>query len=236
MIHSEIKDVLPAYALDALGPIDRLEVRAHLEVCNTCEELLREYAEGAAEFAFAVPPVRPSSALRDRLFAEVGRTNQVLPIGLRNGRSRIPRGAAVVGATLVLVIGAMVGLIASRVTSGDQFVPEVVSLLSSPRVNAIAMTPTGEDPNATGRVFVPDDAQGAAVIMTGLDDPGDGFYQLAVVLNGETFSVRTFKPDRTGVAVVMIRRSLESLESVIVTQQTKAGSGVSTGRTILKSP
>lgn len=231
-----MRDLLPSYALDALGPIDRLEVRAHLEVCDDCERILRDYHAIASELAFSVPAETPSRELRNSLMTEVSSTTQALPIGVRNGKWRLARGAAVAAAAVVVVIGAMAGLVTSQITAGESLVPEVVSLLSSPDVNAIAMAPTGEDPDASGQLFVPEDARAAAVIITGLDDPGTGTYQLALVLRGQTVRVASFQPDSTGVAVVLVRRNVGSLEGVIVTHQPAGSSGQQTGRLILKSP
>lgn len=236
MIHGEIRDLLPAYALDALGPIDRLEVRSHLEVCSSCDELAREYLGSASDLALTVEPMRPARGLRRRVNAEIAAARQVLPIGLRDRRRRIPRGAILLAGTTVLLLGAMGGLVTSRVAGEDRFIPEVVSLLSSPNVNAIAMTSTGEDPDASGQVFMPDDAHAAAVIMTGLDDPGSDVYQLSVVLDGATVPVRTFQPDRSGMAVVVIRRNLAALEGVVVTLESTPGAKTPSGRRlVLKS-
>lgn len=235
MTHAELRELLPAYALNALGPIDRLEVRAHLDVCSTCDEVLRENLETAAALALTVPPEGPTDGLRQRLLGEVAGTAQVLPIGLRNGWRKLPRRVAPLAAAMVLLLGALGGVVTTRIASEDRFVPGVLSLLSSPNVNAVAMSPSGEDLDASGQLFVASDARAAAVIMTGLDDPGKDVYQLAVVLDGQTVPLRTFQPDKSGMAVVLIHKNLEAMEGVIVTRETASGLKAPGGRPILKS-
>ena len=40
MNHDELRDLVPIYALDALGGDEELEVRSHLEACQPCRLLL----------------------------------------------------------------------------------------------------------------------------------------------------------------------------------------------------
>jgi len=71
----QIRDLLEAYALDALDPEERATVEAHLAGCDDCRALAEEYAELVAVLPGAVAlasPLQPPAASKQRLLAAVG--------------------------------------------------------------------------------------------------------------------------------------------------------------------
>src|SRR5256885_12618210 len=53
MTHTEISELLGAYALDAVDGDEAEEVRAHLDTCPRCADEVRQHREAAAPLAFA---------------------------------------------------------------------------------------------------------------------------------------------------------------------------------------
>ena len=71
MNHDELRDLVPIYALDALGGDEELEVRSHVEACEPCRLLLESHLDAAAGLALAAESVTPPADLRSRLMAAV---------------------------------------------------------------------------------------------------------------------------------------------------------------------
>ena len=68
---SEIENLLPGYALDALSAEDTAAVEEHLETCQFCPDLLREYRRVAAALAYGAPSIQPASSLRQELMRAI---------------------------------------------------------------------------------------------------------------------------------------------------------------------
>jgi anti-sigma factor RsiW len=73
--HAELREMLPAAALDSLDPADLALVRTHVERCPACAEALEEYREVTGDLAFLLPPrsldAERHAAVRARLLARV---------------------------------------------------------------------------------------------------------------------------------------------------------------------
>jgi hypothetical protein len=80
--HAELQELLPAAALEMLGPAESERVLAHVRDCEECAGLLREYRDVAAVLALQLPsrPMRSerSSAIRAGLLARA-RAAPVIP-------------------------------------------------------------------------------------------------------------------------------------------------------------
>lgn len=71
MNHDELEGLVPLLALDALGPPEEAEVRAHVAGCESCAVLLREHLETAAGLALLAEPATPPAHLKARLMADI---------------------------------------------------------------------------------------------------------------------------------------------------------------------
>ncbi len=71
MTHEELRDLVPAYAVDALEPEEARALEAHLQECEACREELTRLQEVAAELATGVTPVEPPSWLRGQVLSAV---------------------------------------------------------------------------------------------------------------------------------------------------------------------
>lgn len=69
--HDHIRELLPAYALDALDPAEARSVTDHLHDCTECAQELTSMHETLGALAFSAPPARPSPQARAALFERV---------------------------------------------------------------------------------------------------------------------------------------------------------------------
>jgi anti-sigma-K factor RskA len=75
--HEAFDELAVGWALHALEPEDEAAFAAHLAGCRRCEQTVAESAEVMAALATDLPAAEPSPALRERLRAEVERTEQL---------------------------------------------------------------------------------------------------------------------------------------------------------------
>jgi anti-sigma-K factor RskA len=69
--HSDLQELLGAYALDALPDDERRLLEAHLATCETCRSELAELRLAVNSLPLSIDEREPSAALRDRLRAAV---------------------------------------------------------------------------------------------------------------------------------------------------------------------
>lgn len=231
--HDELKEALAAFALDALDPIERIEVKEHLEVCAECDALLREYLEVAAQLAMTADPEPSPERLRVALLDEARSAGQMLPIGMKRNRWFARSGLAFVSVAIVIVAGVM--LLTRDRFSDDRFVPEVVSLLASPSVHTVPMASTDAAPGASGQIYIHTEGDSAAVVMTGLDNSSRNVYQLWVSMDGASVAVKQFQADKHGKAVVYVPKLEGQLDGVRVTLESSTSTKDAKGTVILRS-
>jgi anti-sigma-K factor RskA len=71
MTHDELKDALPAYALDALDAAERAAVEAHLLACESCRAELIVLQRVADGIGLEAPPVTPPPSLKGRVLGSI---------------------------------------------------------------------------------------------------------------------------------------------------------------------
>lgn len=236
MTHDELQELLPAYALDALPEAEETEMRAHLESCPSCSALLGEHLETAGRLALAAAPAVPSPDLRARVLAEAVRTGQVVPAAPAPAR-RLPWGrvAGLVSAAALAVLGAFSLAAFDRVQDLERRSDEqrrVLAVLVAPS-GTFAMAPTGELPGAGGQVFIGPDGRSAAVIVTGLPDPGEEVYQLWLIRDGRPVPLGAVDPEG-GAAAVYVPAGLRPGETMAVTREPNAGNTAPRGPVVLQ--
>jgi anti-sigma-K factor RskA len=116
MAQSEIHDLAPAYALDALDPEDRWTYERHLDTCERCRNEVAALRENAEELAYAAGGAEPSPELRDRILDAARaepRTATVVPL---RRRWLFPATAVAAAAAACLAVG--LGLWANSLRDG----------------------------------------------------------------------------------------------------------------------
>ena len=169
--HSEIEDLLGAYALDAVDDDERAVIDAHLDECARCRAEVAEHRETAALLAFSGSDAPAGlwegiSTQLERPGAEVVELSDRLRPTPSQGQ---PRWLAAVAAAAAIVVAAVAGLgwkvidqdrqldrLASRVAQGD-LAGLATAVLADPgtrqielkgadghRMALIALTPEGD--------------------------------------------------------------------------------------------
>ena len=105
-----VEELLSAYALNALGDGEALQVEGHLDGCPFCTALFREHAQVAASLAMVSGEVPPPESLKRATLKRVGKYSRRRPKlsfqGFTLGRAAL----AVTSSLSVILIGALVGI------------------------------------------------------------------------------------------------------------------------------
>ena len=242
MTHEELQDLLPAYALDALGPSEEMEVRAHLVSCEACRSILDPLVDAAGALALLAPPQAPPPGLKDRLLAEAARSSgdrpaPIAPVTLPR-RPVWPRVAAAIAAAAVIVMAVVSFRLANRLDEQEQLLAEqrgLVELLASGSASTTRLVPAEEDSSASGEIVLASNSRSAGIVMAGLPDPGDDVYQLWLLEDGRPVPLDSFRPDDGGAAVVYVEANLESMSGMAVTREEEPALPAPQGPAVLRS-
>ena len=69
---NEVQELLEAYALGALDPIESRRVAAHIAECSECSRIARAYQQAVDHLALDVPLYKASPRLKDRVLGGIG--------------------------------------------------------------------------------------------------------------------------------------------------------------------
>src|SRR2546429_4984190 len=243
MNHDELQDLVPIYALDALGGDEEMEVRSHLEACQPCRLLLESHIQAAGALALAAEPVTPPPDLRNRLMTAVTASPQPpsLPpaVPLRSLRSVTwQRVSALVPVAALLALGAFSYRQTRHLHEQERRLAAqgaIFQALASPLTTAVPPTGTGPGVNASAELYVSGDKHTAGLVARGLSDPGKNVYQLWLIENNVPAPVEAFRPDSSGLALVKIRTNLSNMQGMAVTMEARAGNPSPQGPFVLKS-
>ena len=201
MNDSDIHDLATPFGLDALEPDDHDRFARHLPDCSACAatvaEVRRTLVDLAAETSRTPPP-----DLRTRVMSEIASTPQDRPIDLsqpegavidlgerRRRRNRLLAAGAAVAAAVILVAGV------ASLLRPDAASDQVGDVLAAPD----AVVTTLEGPGGTLRVTWSAELDEAAVVGSGLADPGPGqTYQLWFLLDDGVAPAGVFDPGGEG--------------------------------------
>jgi len=216
--HEELRDLIPAYALDALEPEAARAVEAHLPGCGECRDELSSFRAVAAELATGVTPVEPPAALRERVLA-VARPRRlaVVPSGLW-------RAGLGVAAALVLILGGITLVQFQRIrTMAAHMGALSARLAAQERVLVLLASPTSRTATLRGSTqanvrFVYDRATGqGALVVSDLRDPGASFvYQLWLVAGQEPESAGVFRPIPGQPIVIPVNADFRRYQAVAI--------------------
>jgi anti-sigma-K factor RskA/putative zinc finger protein len=236
MTHEELRELIPLMALDSLPPGEEEELIAHLKVCRECSELLASHEQTAGALGLWAPPAAPPASLRQLILSQASHIQQFVPdrppekVRPRAyGRSGM-RVAAAVAMAAALVVG---GIGARQLIEQNDRLEQQRELLAEQRKaldlasagsEIIPMSTTADFREVRGKVVVSDETDRAAVLLTGLNDPGDGVYTLWLMPpEGERRNVADFVPDDSGLAVVNLKAGVDEQDTLAVTLEPRRG-------------
>jgi anti-sigma-K factor RskA len=211
-----IDELLAAYALEALSPIEAQAVRAHLASCRRHDEALAAHRSVAGRLALAVEEREPPPALRARLldaFDDERARRTAGPARLVALRRRFAPLAA--AAVLVLAVAGLLtwNLILQLDGDGDRAV-------------------TVEFEGGAGRlVYVPD--AGVAVMELSLPEPPPARdYQAWGIIDGVPVSLGIVPHS----GAVALEANLAGATAVAISEEPAGGSGEPTTEPFLVAP
>lgn len=144
MTHDEIRDLLGAFALDAVEPDEALIVEEHLETCPSCRAAVANERQVAAAL---VERRLPPPGLWDRIASQL--TEVPPPLRLvserRPGRGRVLRTASVAAALAAVAAVAALGWDVARLDSRIGRLQAEVSRVGIAQVAAVAALQPGNE-------------------------------------------------------------------------------------------
>jgi len=233
---SHVFDLLPAYAIGSLDADEAGQVAEHLLSCLICRSESYAFQTIAEQLSLAVPPVTPSTEVRERLMQRIqaARVPQLVP-AQAVGRPMLERLLPVWGLAslaLLIVLGAF-GLMLWQRLDHLEFIT------SAGGMRAIPLSGTDQVPGATGFVIVGADGRSGALIVDELSPLGeDKQYQLWLVRDGERTSGAVFSTDENNYGGTRIKApdSLLEYSAVEITIEPAGGSPQPTGTIVLGGP
>ncbi len=250
MIHSEVEELLGAYALDAIDDSEKSDIEAHLDSCGRCRHELARHLE-LASLLSASPDTAPS-ALWQRIAAALSEPDPeyagrpalapLVSIGVpRDSHRKVRAVSGVLGAAAAVaaVVAVFLALqlanlrhevdqvrAAERVTALDQ---AVTAALVSPHTEAI-LTSTGHHVEA--EVVITPGGE-SYWVHSSLPPLRRGMtYQLWALVDGKVVSLGLFGRDPTGYASFRLGRNSSRL---MVTAEPAGGSAAPTNSPVVMS-
>ncbi|HID50628.1 MAG TPA: hypothetical protein EYP41_01145 [Anaerolineae bacterium] len=227
--HTEIIELIPAYALGSLDAAEAVTVSQHLAGCAECQAELAAYEAVVDTLPAAAPVLAPSPALKKRLLAQVqskreGKTAvspqptfwQRISHALRQPRWQ----TAVALAALILIIG---GLFLWQQT--NQSAP-----------TEIVLTGTEAAPEAQGVIQVAGNGREGILTVSGLPPLSpEQQYQLWLIDDGQRVSGGLFSVSADGRTTLTIHapQPLTEFSAFGVTIEPAGGSPGPTGQRVL---
>ena len=218
-----IHELTAGYALDALDADERAAYEAHLPGCGSCQHELASFWQTTEALAVAASGPAPSTALRERILADVRAEppQNVVPLQSRHNRRTTSVLVAVAAVAAVAVLG--LGLWASRLSSD---LDETRDALASARAAAAIVA----DPSArsvdlatgSGSLVVDPDGRAALVLPNLGPAPSGRTYQAWIIENDNPIPAGTF-PGEDGLDVVLVDGDVADGEVVAVTIEDAGG-------------
>jgi len=194
----EFDELLGAYALDAVDPLERKRIERHIETCETCASEVARLRAAAAELSvLAGPPVPLPEGFAQRL-------DLALDTARSRSRGIVRAIAAAVG------VAALVVAIAGGYFLSTRSTRELNDLVATGRPVALQ---AAAGFSGRGTVYV---GQGAvAIVLRQIPDQGHSHsYQLWAIRNGTPSSLGVI--DRHGTVKTVVRTSGAATYAVTV--------------------
>ena len=229
MAHDLMQALVAAYAMDALEPDERDEVRQHLKTCERCRTDLEGFEQTVAWLSLATPPTPVPLGFAERILTRRAGAPERASSAAKAPRHRI-RTALVAAAFVALAAFATwsgLGLEGSRDELRVQ--RDVIGALLRDE-DKIEL----EGPSEASAQIVPTE-EGSLFVATGLPPVAENaVYQLWVKEGEVITSAGTFEV-LNGLAIVRIERRFGDFSGALVTTEPPGGSRQPTSVAVLDS-
>jgi anti-sigma factor RsiW len=202
MDNDTLHDLTAAYALDSLEADDARAYEQHLAGCERCQEELASLSAAAGSLAYAVLPVEPPPALRERILqAAVAERPNVVPF---RPRARPLAAFAAVAACAAVGLGVWNVLLHNDLNSATE------------ALRSVPLT------GASGSVVVGAGGSGALVVSNLVSAPAGKTYEAWVIENGKALPAGTFSGGGQTI-VIRLTHALPAGAIVAVTLERAGG-------------
>lgn len=212
MTHEAARELLSAYALDALELAEAHEVEMHVRTCEICRSELAQMLETTASLATVVPQAVPPRHLREEIVTAIRPQPDVvvIPRGWAIGAAAAAAALIIVASLAASRFSGEVSLLQQRVARQEQ----ILSVLTGPGVKTAALAGVVQ----ANVKFVYDPARGeGALLVMDLRDPGrQQVYQLWLIAGSTPESAGVFRPEAGRPVVVPVRADFSKYQAVAV--------------------
>ena len=218
-----IHELTAGYALDALDADERRAYEAHLAGCEHCQQELESFWTTTEALAVAASGPQSSTALRERILADVRAEprQNVIPLEPRRRRTAPVLGAV---AAVAAVVALAVGLWASNLSSDlddTRFALEreraAAAVLADSDARSVALA------EGDGRLVVGQDGQ-AVLVVDGLGPaPAGKTYELWIAAEGGDPVPAGVFPGQDGREIALVDGTVDAGEVVLVTVEQAGG-------------
>ncbi len=246
---SDLQDLIPAYALNAVDDADRRRIQEHLPNCPDCSQQVAEYMPVVEMLPYAAPQVEPPAELKYRVlaaFPAVARPPAAPLVDRVLARfdwvRALFRSPAYSLAALVLVVAVAIWSLTLQNQLSQQAVElahqrDVLTLMAYADGGPLRLQGTDVAAGAVGRLYGTSDERTFVVITTDMPKlPANQVYQLWLIDSvGKRTSGGTFTVDDEGRGWMYVRapQNLGQYRSVGITVEPAGGSPGPTGAKML---
>jgi anti-sigma-K factor RskA len=231
-----IHELTAGYALDALDADERSAYEAHLAGCRHCQQELESFWETTEALAVAASGPEPSSALRDRILADVRAEppQNVIPFEPRRRRLAPVLGAVAVAAVVALAFGLWGSSLSSELDETRAALEreqQTARILVDPDAQTVALQ-AGD-----GRLVVGSDGQAVLVLDDVAAAPAGKTYEMWIAPGGDVGAANPagLFAGGDGTAVERVDGTVEPGDIVAVTIEAAGGVDAPTTQPIAAS-
>ncbi len=233
------RELLPAFALEALDPEEARKLETHLKTCPDCQASLEEYRAVSDGLMFALPPKAPPLRARARLVASLAAAQGPPP----SARRAWPIWQLVGGLALVVLLILNVSTLSQLQALQRQQMALTQQLQTSQTALALVAYPEGRTvavtgAQATGTLVLNSELKQGVLFAWGLEklDAAHTYQIWLIQPDGRRVSSGLFRPEPSQPFVSVIipsSRPFSDFTGLGVTVEPSGGSSAPTGPKVL---
>lgn len=238
MNHSQIYELLPAYALGCLDDEDAALISNHLASCQKCHKRLLDHQRAVDLLAFGAPRANPPAALKKKLMDNIHSTleadKKVRRLPKRSHWetfwARLSLSPALALASLILIISLFSGNLMQWHNTKSLHHEMAQELL------ILKIKGTDNAPEADGTFVIGSNRLQGVLVVSDLPVPDEGYqYQLWLLKDGKHTNGGVFSVSAGGYGRLKVSspESLLGFQAFSVTVEPGGGSPAPTGHEIL---
>lgn len=230
--HSQIRELIPGYALGNLEREESDLVSDHLSTCESCQVILGSYEQTVGLLAFGAPRVKPPESLKSELLKRIKSSSSVQIA--KKSKQKTRSGLSIFNwfspALAMASLVAVISLTTVNIIQWNQN-KRISNQLSGP-LKIIKMKGTQLAPHADGTFVIGQDNLHGVLVASDLPKiPENKQFQLWLIKNGKTTNGGVFSTTSLGYAVMKVTSTepLPEHQNFTVTTEPIGGSSFPSG-------